>query len=151
MANLNEFTSSTWIAQKYTFDKLTGSDVPDKTDPSMFSTLKSFKTIIMPESTDYDVFGDGSAVISPAPGHTPDSRVLVVKLRKFGPVILAGDVWHFVRDETTNNTLPGENREQNLASRLRIVALARKIKAKIWIPHDINQFTLLRKNRVFYD
>ena len=44
---------------------------------------------------DHDVFGDGSVVIKPAPGHTPGHQILFVDLAATGPIVLGGDLYHF--------------------------------------------------------
>ena len=43
---------------------------------------------------DYDVFGDGSVTIVPAPGHTPGHSVLFVNLEHSGTLALTGDLYH---------------------------------------------------------
>ena len=40
---------------------------------------------------DHDVFGDGSVTIIATPGHTPGHQVLLVRLKRFGAVLLSGD------------------------------------------------------------
>ncbi len=45
--------------------------------------------------SEYDVFGDGTVVIMAAPGHSPGHQVLFLKLKKTGPVVLSGDLYHY--------------------------------------------------------
>ena len=67
---------------------------------------------------DKDVFGDGSVIMLSTPGHTLGHHSLLVRLPKFGPVMLSGDLWHFsaqVREnEMAASTL---DRAAELASR----------------------------------
>jgi N-acyl homoserine lactone hydrolase len=117
----------------------------------MFRDLVNTRKIIVPDEGDYDVFGDGSVTMIPVPGHTPDSRVLLVKLKNTGPVILAGDLYHFVADIESKNMTRGDDRPVNLTSRAKIEALRDALSAQIWIPHDFMQFSRLAKSPHFYD
>jgi glyoxylase-like metal-dependent hydrolase (beta-lactamase superfamily II) len=117
----------------------------------MFEALKGTRTTILPRDADYDVFGDGVATIMPAPGHTPDSSVLVVRLKRHRPVILVGDLYHFRKDIETGKIAPNEDAPALRASRAKVEALARKIGAEIWVAHDWNAFAKLRKSPAFYE
>jgi glyoxylase-like metal-dependent hydrolase (beta-lactamase superfamily II) len=33
------------------------------------------------------------------PGHTPGHRVLLLKLKKFGPLLIAGDLYHYPEEK----------------------------------------------------
>jgi glyoxylase-like metal-dependent hydrolase (beta-lactamase superfamily II) len=151
VANLYEFSHDTWLVSAYTRDKLLGAHPPDKTDASMFTPLRDTRTITLPDDKSYDVFGDGSAVIIPTPGHTPDSRVLLVNLKKTGPIVLSGDLYHFLKDIKTNNVLPNENRPQSLHSREEIQQLLKSDHGTLWVNHDYTQFSKLKKSPNYYD
>ena len=47
------------------------------------------------DKDEYDVFGDGTAIIKAAPGHTPGHQVLVLNLASTGKVMIAGDLYHY--------------------------------------------------------
>jgi glyoxylase-like metal-dependent hydrolase (beta-lactamase superfamily II) len=67
---------------------------------------------------DYDIFGDGSVVVKASYGHTPGHQVLVVKLRKTGPVVLAWELSHYQAERGKDKVPSFEfNKEQSLASR----------------------------------
>ena len=68
-----------------------------------FSALKDAKTTII-TTPDYDVFGDGKVIIKSAPGHTPGHQVLFLKLAKTGPLVVAGDLYHYPEERTTGKT-----------------------------------------------
>ena len=94
-ANANAFASSTWLVRNPSAILMFGD--PPLSNLKQYDALKNSKTVII--STDeYDVFGDGKVIIKFAPGHTPGHQVLVVKLAKTGPVIIAGDAFHFEQD-----------------------------------------------------
>jgi N-acyl homoserine lactone hydrolase len=88
-------------------------------------------------SGDKDVFGDGSVIMLATPGHTMGHYSLLIRLPKFGPIILSGDLWHF-REQVLHNGVPPENvdRAATLASMDRILKAANNLKAKIIIQHE---------------
>jgi N-acyl homoserine lactone hydrolase len=102
-----------------------------------FSALKDAKTTIL-DNEDHDVFGDGTVVIHSTPGHTPGHQVLFVKLAKLGPVVLAGDLYHYPEERATGKTPSFEfNVPQSQASRTRLEIFLKETGAKLWIEHDI--------------
>jgi glyoxylase-like metal-dependent hydrolase (beta-lactamase superfamily II) len=151
LANLSEFSASTWLTAPYTHDLLLSATPPRQTEPAMFAALKTTRTILLPDDRDYDVFGDGKVTVIPAPGHTPDSKVLMVKLKTFGPIFLVGDLYHFEKDIETNKIASNEDGAQLTASRAKIQALAAKTHGHVWIPHDFKDFAALKKAPLFYD
>jgi len=136
--NSSAFSAATWYVQKPEFDAAFGKE-PKKYrfNPQTYSGLKNNKTVKL--NGRRDVFGDGSVVIIPAPGHTPGSQVLYVELPS-GPVILAGDLWPF-QSNRVNKAVPANNFdiEATRKSRAKIEALAKKTGAKIWVMHDPDQ------------
>ena len=151
VANLYQFANSTWLTSAYTRDHLLADTPGDKIDPSMFTGLKTTRTVMLPDDADYDVFGDGRAVIVPAPGHTPDSRVLVVRLKRHRPVILVGDLYHFRKDVVTDKAAATEDAPTLRRTRAKVQALAKRLGAELWISHDWREFARLKKAPGFYD
>ena len=99
-----------------------------------------------------NVFGDGTVVIKSAPGHTPGSQVLFLKLPKTGPVLLAGDLYHYPEERGTSKTPTFEfNAEQSLASRAKMEAFVKQSKAQLWIEHDIATHAKLKKAPAFIE
>ena len=101
---------------------------------------------------DHDVFGDGSVMIFATPGHTPGSQVLLVKLKKHGPVILTGDAVH-VQESWDRWHIPANNidREQTIKSYQRIGAIMAEHRAVLWINHDAPQRAKLRLSPEYYE
>ena len=85
---------------------------------------------------DRDLFGDGSVIMLDAPGHTPGHHALLVRLAS-GPVILAGDLWHFA-EQVPIRGVPKINtsRAETLASMDRIDQVASNLKAPVILGHD---------------
>jgi N-acyl homoserine lactone hydrolase len=141
-ANANAFAGSTWLVHAAERDAMFAAKLEDQ---SSYNRLRNSKTIILPD-TDYDVFGDGTVVIKSAPGHTPGHQVLALKLPKTGPVLIAGDLWHYAAERTASRPPEGEaNPQQTLASRAAMEAYLKQSGAQLWIEHDPATFQRLKK------
>ena len=150
-ANANEFAGATWIVQKADRDAMFAPKAPDITPQADYSALENAKTIIL-DNADLDVFGDGTVVVKAAPGHTPGHQVLFVRLAKTGPVVLAGDLYHYPEEIATGRVPPFEwNADQAKASRAKVAALMKETGAALWIEHDIATHAKLPKAPKFVE
>jgi len=71
---------------------------------------------------------------------------LALKLPKSGPVLIAGDLWHYTAERTATKAPGGEaNPQQTLASRAAIEAYLKQSGAQLWIEHDPKTFLRLKK------
>jgi N-acyl homoserine lactone hydrolase len=144
-ANANAFASATWIVQKAERDFMFSDKPQGIIQPGQYSALKSAKTKVL-DNEDFDVFGDGSVMVMSAPGHTPGHQVLFVRLPKTGPVLLAGDLYHYPEERTTGRIPTFEfNVDQSKASRAKVEAFITKAGAQLWIEHDIATHATLPK------
>ena len=145
-ANANQFAGSTWIVQQLERDYMFAEKPQGIIQPGHYNLLKDSKTIILKNVEDYDVFGDGTVVLKSTPGHTPGHQVLALKLAKAGPVVLAGDLYHYPEERTTGRTPTFEfNAEQSAASRAKIEAFVKQNEAQLWIEHDIATHAKLKR------
>ena len=150
-ANANAFAGSTWIVQKAERDAMFAAAPAAIMAPATFSALKEAKTKML-ENEDFDVFGDGSVVVMSTPGHTPGHQVLFVKTAKRGPIVLAGDLYHYPEERTTGKTPSFEfNAPQSKVSRNRIEIFLKQTGAQLWIEHDIATHTNLPKSPKYID
>jgi N-acyl homoserine lactone hydrolase len=150
-ANANAFAGSTWIVQKAERDFMFSDKPQGIIQPAQFAALKTAKTKLL-DNEDFDVFGDGTVVIKSAPGHTPGHQVLFVKLAKTGPVVLAGDLYHYPEERTTGRVPTFEfNVEQSKAARQKIEAFIKQAHAQLWIEHDIATHAKLPKAPKYLD
>jgi N-acyl homoserine lactone hydrolase len=151
VANANAFAGSTWLVQQPERDAMFSDKPGPATVTAPFIALKNSKTQIL-HGGDYDVFGDGSVVIKAAYGHTPGHQVLYVKLQKSGPILLAGDLYHY-NEERGTDKVPGFefSREQSLASRAAVEAFLKQSRAQLWIEHDLANFNKQKKSPAFYE
>jgi glyoxylase-like metal-dependent hydrolase (beta-lactamase superfamily II) len=146
IGNAGQFAGATWIVDP---DEKTYAFRPQaRTNAAQFgrySALETAKTIEVGDGP-RDVFGDGSAQVVPAPGHTPGHTVLLVRLPKAGPVLLTGDLWHLAESRAAKR-VPRFNvdRAQTLASYDKVEALAAKEKARVVRQHVPEDFTSLPK------
>jgi N-acyl homoserine lactone hydrolase len=156
-ANANAYAGSMWLVQRperaamFPEPPQTNSMVePDVVEK--FSALKTAKTKIL--DGDYDVFGDGSVVIISTPGHTPGHQSLFLKLAKYGPLLLSGDLYHYPAERTLHDFLPFAGRgndAQEAVSKAKVETLVNKEGATLWIQHDIINDKHLNKSPAFYE
>jgi N-acyl homoserine lactone hydrolase len=165
-ANADEFAGSTWLVSKaerdFMFPDQPPTPAPASPNPprgvsatttaARYSALKNSKTTII--DGNYDVFGDSNVIIVPTPGHTPGHQSLLVKLARTGPVILAGDLYHYPIEVTDRDFNPyggGKISDEENASRAKIDALMKQTGAKLWISHDLTLFGTLKISPSYYD
>jgi N-acyl homoserine lactone hydrolase len=93
---------------------------------------------------DRDVFGDGSVRILKAPGHTPGSRMMLIRLPNAGPVLISGDLFH-TRQNYEKNLVPSVNlsRADTVASEQRFAGLAANTHARVVIQHAPEDFAAM--------
>jgi glyoxylase-like metal-dependent hydrolase (beta-lactamase superfamily II) len=151
VANANDFARATWLVRKPEWDIMFADPPSERTVPANYTALKTSKTITLKDG-DYDVFGDGTVVIKPAPGHSPAHQVLFLKMAKTGPVLLSGDLYHYPEERRLHRFPKTEfNKEQTAASRAEIEAFLKKSGAKLWIQHDFTANAKLKKSPDYYE
>ena len=151
VANANSFAGSTWLVRKVERDRMFSDTPIPRSDPANYASLKDSKTILI-EKDEYDVFGDGTVVIKATPGHTPGHNVLFLKLKKTGPIVLSGDLYHYPEERTLRRLPVAEfNRDQTAASRAELEKFLEKTGAQLWIEHDIIGNARLKKGPDFYE
>jgi glyoxylase-like metal-dependent hydrolase (beta-lactamase superfamily II) len=142
IANANAFAGSTWLVHPKEREAMFAARPEQQ---SAYDQLRHSKTVNLSDA-DYDVFGDGTVVIKYAPGHTPGHQVLALKLPKTGPVLIAGDLWHYAAERNASSAPEGEaNGQQTLASRSAMEAYLKQSGAQLWIEHDPRTFQRLKK------
>lgn len=147
----NAFTSSTLLINEDEFEAafLHAEDNPIF-DYALYDQLKDTPKVLLSE--DYDVFGDGTVIIVPAPGHTPGHQVLLVNLPNTGALILSGDLYHFEASRRLRRA-PDFNTDkaQTLLSMTKVEALLLETGATLWIEHSQALADTLKKAPAFYD
>jgi N-acyl homoserine lactone hydrolase len=85
--------------------------------PFDFSPADGFE----PFTSAYDVFGDGSLVALPTPGHTPGSISLLVRRPGHAPLLLVGDLTYDV-DHMERGEMPGSGNQAGMRRSSELVA-----------------------------
>lgn len=150
-ANANSFADSTWIVQRAERDAMFGEEPVGLSSRDNYDRLEDAETILL-EGEDHDVFGDGSVVIKFTPGHTPGHQSIFVNLANRGPILLAGDLYHYV-EERTLDRVPGFDFDQEMTreSRREVEDFLVETGAELWIEHDMALNDTLNKSPAFYD
>jgi glyoxylase-like metal-dependent hydrolase (beta-lactamase superfamily II) len=143
--NASLFAGSTIFMQEAEYNAVFGAE-PQKYGflPANFEALKGAKIVKL--NGEHDVFGDGSVMIEPTPGHTPGHQSLLVRLWKTGPVLLTGDLAH-LKYSWDNRVVPSFNYnvEESGRSIDAMKALVARTGAKVWVNHDREQQAAIPK------
>ena len=151
VGNANLFARATWLVRRAERDVMFADPPSPRTEPENFSALKGSRTTLI-TTADYDVFGDGKVVIKSAPGHSPGHQVLFLNLANTGPVVLSGDLYHYPEERALKKVPTTEfDREQSAASRASVEAFLTRAHAQLWIQHDFNGNSKLKKSPSYYD
>jgi glyoxylase-like metal-dependent hydrolase (beta-lactamase superfamily II) len=150
-ANANMFAGSTWIVQQREYDAMFSEAKLDIRSPETYGELKGAKRITL-NNEDHDVFGDGTVMIKTAPGHTPGHQMLFLKLVRFGPLLLAGDLYH-LPEERTLDRVPSFDFDAAMTrlTRRRVEEFLHQTGAAMWIQHDPPTYARLKKAPEYYD
>jgi N-acyl homoserine lactone hydrolase len=146
--NAGLFPGATWVVSQKELAWATSKPTPRGVDPRMLTGRRK----VLQDAQDIDLFGDGSVRILRTPGHTPDHRVLLVKLAHAGTVLLSGDLYH-IKDSVKDNRVPGVNvsRADTLASFDRAHKLLQQHKARLIVQHAPEDFAALPRFPAFLD
>jgi N-acyl homoserine lactone hydrolase len=147
-ANANDYAGATWLVRKVERDLMFAEKPPPITNPAHYSALKNSKTVLI--EGDYDVFGDGTVVMKPTPGHTPGHQVLFLKLVKTGPIVLSGDLYHLPEERMLKAVPTFEwDKDQTPKSREALEAFLQQNGAQLWIQHDFVGSAKRRKSPAY--
>ncbi len=142
--NAGMFTSSTWLMNPTELDWARSKPTPFGVSVENLSAATTVKSEMF--AGDHDVFGDGTVRILSAPGHTPGSAVLMLKLKKAGTVVLSGDLYH-TPENLKLHRVPAFNtsRAETIASFDRVDSIVKRNKARLVIQHSPADFAKLPK------
>ena len=145
--NANLFGDSILYMQEAEYNAVFGAE-PQKFNfvAANFQAFRG-KPVRVLKGGDHDVFGDGSVIIKPTPGHTPGHQVLVVRLPKTGPVMLSGDMVHLLYS-WENRAVPSFNFDVAQSGRTidAMKAYNARTGTQLWINHDMEQHARIPKS-----
>jgi N-acyl homoserine lactone hydrolase len=148
-ANANAFVASTWIVQQPEYDVMFSDASARLRVP--YRALEKAKRIALNDA-DHDVFGDGTVVVKSAPGHTPGHQVLFLKLSKFGPLLLMGDLYHLREQKVLDRVSTFEfDGAMTRRTRRSVETFIAESGAQAWIQHDPLTYSSLKKAPAYYD
>ena len=145
------FTQSTLLIQEEEFEAaFTNVSNFPVFDISNYQELENNKRVTL--TGNFDVFGDGSVIIISAPGHTPGHQVLLLRLKNYGPILLSGDLYHFVKSRELQ-AIPAFNTdaEKTLESMKKIEKIINTEEATLWIEHNLELAKSLNLAPAYYD
>jgi N-acyl homoserine lactone hydrolase len=144
------FDRATWILQRAEVAWAEQAPSPVSMVPELFSAYKRAQVRWI--DGDADVFGDGSVRILKAPGHTPGSSVLLLRLPRHGAVMLSGDLY-LTLEGRLEHQVPAVNasRADTLASMQRIEQIAQRLHARLVIQHAPEDFERLPRPPAYWD
>jgi glyoxylase-like metal-dependent hydrolase (beta-lactamase superfamily II) len=149
-ANANSFAASTWIVHQAEYDAMFSDAKRDIRSPETYSELKGAKRITL-NNEDHDVrrrHGDHKDR-SGAHAGTPGA---VSKLARFGPLLLAGDLYH-LPEERTLDRVPTFDFDAAMTrqTRRKVDEFLHQSGATMWIQHDPATYARLKKAPQYYD
>ena len=150
-ANLNQFATATWLTPPAEREFMWRPN-NERVEPRFFSLLEKSKWIPL-DKDEYDVFGDGKAIIKAAPGHTPGHQVLVLSLASLGKLMIAGDLYHYPAERGLRRAPPDNEFDvaQSAVSRATIEQYLAATKATILIQHEWAAVAKLKKPPEYYE
>jgi glyoxylase-like metal-dependent hydrolase (beta-lactamase superfamily II) len=145
------FAASTWLVRPAERAYM-WQEGNERVAVSFYDKLENAKYIGL-EDDEYDVFGDGSAIVKFAPGHSPGHQVLVLNLAVTGRIVLGGDLYHYAAERILHRPSPAgdDNPDQTRTSRAMIDAYLERTGAELWIGHDFVHDASLRKAPAYYE
>ena len=150
VANANDYAGSTWLVQAAEHAAMFNDKARAAPLFQMYAALEKSKTVLL--NGDHDVFGDGSVVLKPTPGHTEGHQSLFLRLANTGPVVLSGDLFHYPNERTLNTFPVAEmSVKQTADSRVALEKFMKETGAKLWIQHDMAEFRAHKKSPAYYD
>jgi N-acyl homoserine lactone hydrolase len=150
VGNANQFPASTWLLNRRELAWATSEPSPVSMRPVLFVAYRQAKVQLL--EGDHDVFGDGRVRILHTPGHTPGSSVLLLNLRRSGPLLLSGDLY-LSGEGKRHGYVPSVNasRADTLASMARVDRLLKQLKAKLIVQHDVAEFASMPRAPAYLD
>ena len=145
-ANANLFAGSTWIVQQAEYDAMFGAKEFAIRDASSYDKLKDVEAHHARTTRTTTCSATARVIIKTAPGHTPGHQMLFLRLKKFGPLLLEGDLYHLPEERTLDRVPTFDfDAAMTRATRVKTEAFLKETGAQMWIQHDPPTNAKLRK------
>ncbi|MEO0816034.1 MAG: N-acyl homoserine lactonase family protein [Pseudomonadota bacterium] len=142
VGQVDQVSGATWLVHENEYAHMFPDNDENGETATQFAAFATMKFEMFSEEK--DVFGDGSVIIFPTPGHTPGHTSLEVHLPEFGPVLLTGDLYH--RTESRElSSVPRLNTDEalTLESMAAFEARAERLGAKVVIQNEMDDIAAL--------
>ncbi len=149
IGNAGDYAAATWLVYAAERDDMFKPAARSAPWFGQYSALERSKTVIL--TGEHDVFGDGTVMVIPTPGHTPGHCSLLVRLKNTGPVLLSGDLYHYSEERKLNRMPTEELTRGTPESRKMVEDLIKRTSAQLWIGHSMEFFRAARKSPAWYD
>ena len=149
VGNAGDFAGSTWLVYQGDRDQMFSKTARAYPWFGQYAALEHSRTKLL--KGDYDVFGDGTVVVTATPGHTEGHCSLLVRLKNTGPVLLSGDLYHYAEERALQRMPDEERTTGTVQSRQKVEELVRQSGAQLWIGHSMEFFRWVRKSPAWYD
>ena len=146
--NADLFAASTWVVHKAEREFMFSNAMKEASDG--YAALESAETIQFTEP--YDLFGDGSVVMVPTPGHTVGHSVLQLTLARAGTLLFSGDLYTHAEGRKLS-AVPVFNfdKQQTIQSMALFESLMKQHSARVVIEHEQADFDALPKFPKYLD
>lgn len=137
IGQIDQFDNATWLVNEAEYSYMFSTDEEDANEEiaTQFGAFARLDREVY--SGERDVFGDGSVIIVPAPGHTPGHSILQVELPETGTVLLTGDLYHRTESRELRRVPRfNSNEEETLTSMTAFEARAEETNAMVIIQHE---------------
>lgn len=134
--NVRLFDRATFIVNRDEYDFMFSAPMRETNEAyEYYAPLRGYDKVLFDD--EYDVFGDGRAVIRSMPGHTPGSTVLLLRLENAGTLLLTGDLYTH-REGRRASAIPAFNVDADLTEKSMeaFEALAQEEDAQVVIQHE---------------
>jgi glyoxylase-like metal-dependent hydrolase (beta-lactamase superfamily II) len=153
IGNLPYFSGATMLIHEAEYSTVSAATTEMENlgfDTSLYTAVEAHQPVHTFQEN-YDVFGDGSVVLLPAPGHSAGHSVNWVDLPETGPVILGGDLY-FTQQDHENYVVPGRtlDKRQLVRSFALVDDLLEQTGAQLWLNHDGEQLKQMTYVPAFY-
>ena len=149
VGNANDYKSAQWLVYEKERTAMFSEDAKKIFAYRNYAELENSRQRII--THEHDVFGDGSVVTIPTPGHTDGHYSLKVNLKKTGTVVLSGDLYHYEEERTLDRMPEREKHTGTPASRDKVEQTLKRDGGALWIGHSMEFFKKVRKSPAWYE
>lgn len=146
--NLDQFPNAEIILQEAEYDFAFGEKSADwGYEDDVYQELPTRNPLLL--DGEVDLFGDETVRLIPAPGHTPGHQILLLRLRKSGPLLLCADLF-YQREDRQPRRFPiwNTNWPETLATIENVEQLVKDTEIKLLLAHDWKDWEKMQEKKM---